>query len=119
MTIKQYKMIGRKLMKGNNIMNWTYDKKGYWCASRLMPDGVCNFIYCIYPTDDGKGYTANAMNNAYGAERIAVKSKDRKTFKPSVFSDLHKLMRDIENGRQLWMYTGYCNCIGKVTREEY
>ena len=101
-------------------MKWDYDKRGnYWCASRLMPDGVCNFIYCIVPTEDGKGYTADAMNNAYGAERIAVKSKNRKTFKPSVFSDLHKLMSDIEKGRQLWMYTGFCNCVGKVTREEY
>ena len=100
-------------------MKWEYCESGnYWCASRLMPDGVCNYIYCIYP-EMGGGYTADAMNNAYGAERVAVKSKRKKSMKPSVFYDLSKLMRGIEDGKQLWLYTGYCNCIGKVTKEEY
>lgn len=100
-------------------LTWDYDKKGYWCASRLMPDGVCNYIYCIVPTEDGSGYTADAMNNAYGAERVAVSRKDKKKMQPSVFKNLKQLMRRIENGTQLWMYTGYCNCIGKITTEEY
>jgi hypothetical protein len=99
-------------------ISWSYDKRGnYWCGHRLMPDGVCNFIYCIYP--EGEGYTADAMNNAYGAERIAVSRKDHKSNRPSVFKDLHKLMKAIENNTIYWKYTGFCNCIGEVTREEY
>ena len=98
-------------------LKWDYDHKGYWCASRDFGDGCCNFIYCIVPTDGG--YIADACNNAYGAERIAVSSYAHKTNKPSVFKDLDKLMADIESGKQLWKYTGFCNCVGKITREEY
>lgn len=99
-------------------INWSYDKRGnYWCGSRLMPDGVCNFIYTIFPVENG--YTVEAMNNAYGAERIAVIKKDHKSSSPSVFKDLHKLMRAIEKRTIYWKYTGFCSCIGKVTKEEY
>ena len=100
-------------------INWSYCESGnYWCGSRLMPDGVCNFIYTIIPMMSG-GYTAEAMNNAYGAERIAVSRKDHKSNKPSVFKDLNKLMRAIENKTVYWKYTGFCNCVSKVTKEEY
>ena len=99
-------------------INWSYDRRGnYWCGSRLMPDGVCNFIYTIFPVDNG--YTAEAMNNAYGAERIAVIEKDHKSSSPSVFKDLNKLMTAIEKRTIYWKYTGFCNCIGKITKEEY
>lgn len=100
-------------------MEWVYNESGnYWCASRPMQDGVCNFIYTISPMIGG-GYIAEAMNNAYGAERVAVKSKRKSSIKPSVFHDLNKLMNDIEEGKILWLYTGFCNCVGKVTKEEY
>lgn len=98
-------------------MEWTYDERGnYWCASRDYGDGRCSFIYTIVPMMGG-GYVAEACNNAYGAERVAVKSK--RCVKRSVFHDLAKLMKNIENGNTLWLYTGYCNCIGRITKEEY
>ena len=99
-------------------INWSYCESGnYWCGSRLMPDGVCNFIYTIFPVDGG--FTAEAMNNAYGAERIAVTRRDHESTKPSVFKDVNKLMNAIENNSVYWKYTAFCNCIGKVTKEEY
>lgn len=98
-------------------MQWDYDKRGnYWCASRKMPDGICQFVYTIYPDDRG-GYVAYANNTAYGAERVAVKNYT--CTKASVFKDLEKLMADIENGNTLWLYTGFCNCVGTITKEEY
>jgi len=98
-------------------MKWVYSESGnYWCASRKMPDGVCNFIYTIHPMMGG-GYVAYACNNAYGAERVAV--RNRYCTKESVFSNLEKLMKDIENGNTFWLYVGYCNCVGMVTKEEY
>lgn len=97
-------------------MKWDYYKRGnYWCASRDYGDGCCSFIYRIYPTKNG--YTADACNNAYGAERVAV--RNRNCTKESVFKNLKKLMEDIENGKIFWLYTGLCNCVGKITKEEY
>lgn len=95
-------------------MEWTYSN-GYWCASRLMPDGVCQFIYSIFPVDGG--YTADACNTAYGAERVAV--EDIYCTEESVFENLEELMKDIENGNIYWLYTGFCNCVCEVTKEEY
>jgi hypothetical protein len=104
-------------------MEWKKSKlssgKYYWCASRPYHDGVCNFIYTIYESENGDGYYARACNNAFGASRIAVKSKNRKTEKPSVFKNLNNLMSAIEKGEILWMYISHCNCIGKITKEEY
>lgn len=97
-------------------MKWDYDKRGkYWCAARDYGDGCCSFIYIIFQIKNG--YIAEASNNAYGAERVAVRNSNSK--KQSVFKSLEKLMNDIENGKTYWLYTGYCNCVGKVTKEEY
>ena len=98
-------------------MKWEYSKNtgGYWCASRKMPDGVFDFIYCISKVENG--YIAEASNNAYGACRVAV--KNNRCVKESVFHNLEKLMEDIKNGNILWLYTSHCNCVGKVTKEEY
>lgn len=97
-------------------MKWDYDKRGnYWCASRPYHDGVCDFIYTIFPVENG--YIAEACNNAYGAERVAVRNVNSK--KQCVFKSLKKLMKDIEDENIFWLYTGYCNCVGKVTKEEY
>lgn len=97
-------------------MEWEYSERGnYWCADRDYGDGCCSFIYTIFPVKNG--YIAEASNNAYGAERVAVKNKNCK--KESVFKDLEKLKKDIEDRKILWLYTGYCGCVGKVTREEY
>ena len=115
--LQEYQTETRTVSVNNNGMEWTYSKRSmYWCASRKMPDGVCQFVYTIHPDDRG-GYVAYAMNNAYGAERVAVKSYS--CTKQSVFEDLEKLMADIANGNTLWLYTGFCNCVGKVTKEEY
>ena len=115
--LKEYQTETRTVSVSNNGMEWTYIKRSkYWCASRKMPDGVCQFVYTIHPDDRG-GYIAYAMNTAYGAERVAVKSYN--CTKQSVFEDLEKLMADIANGNTLWLYTGFCNCVGKVTKEEY
>lgn len=95
---------------------WGYCKSGnYWCASRDYGDGCCSFIYTIFPVKNG--YVAEACNNAFGAERVAVRNK--KCTKESVFTNLEKLMKDIENGKIFWLYTGFCNCVGKVTKKEY
>ena len=97
-------------------MKWEYCENGnYWIASRPMQDGVCDFIYTIFPMLGG-GYVAEASNNAYGACRVAVKNKN--CVKESVFNDLVELMKDIENGNTLWLYTSHCNCIGEITKEE-
>lgn len=97
-------------------MEWDYSNSGnYWCADRDYGDGCCSFIYTIFPVKNG--YVAEACNNAFGAERVAVRNKNCK--KESVFKSREKLMKDIEEGKTLWLYTGYCSCIGKVTREEY
>lgn len=97
-------------------MKWDYDRRGnYWCASRDYGDGCCNFIYAIFKTQEG--YTAEACNNAFGAERVAV--KDQTCTKESVFKDRKKLMKAIEDHEVLWLYTGFCNCVGKITTEEY
>lgn len=98
-------------------MEWIYSESGnYWCASRPMFEG-CNldFIYTIFPMMGG-GYTVEACNNAYGACRVAVRHKN--CVKASVFHDLAKLMKDIENGNTFWLYTSHCNCIGEITKEE-
>lgn len=98
-------------------MEWKYNKSGnYWCASKPMQDGVCDFIYTIYPMMGG-GYIAEANNNAYGACRVAV--RNRYCTKQSVFSDLEKLMEDIESGNTYWLYQSHCNCVGTITKEEY
>ena len=95
-------------------ISWDYDKRGnYWCGDR--GDGCCSFIYTIFPVEDG--YIAEACNNAFGAERVAVRNVNSK--KQSVFKNREKLMKDIEDGKIFWLYTGYCNCVGKVTKEEY
>lgn len=97
-------------------MEWDYDKRGnYWSASRDYGDGCCSFIYTIFPVENG--YIADACNNVYGAERVAVKNENSK--KQSVFKNLEKLMKDIEDGKTLWLYTGFCNCVGRITKEEY
>ena len=98
-------------------MNWEYDQSANcWCASRLMPDGVCNFCYIIFPMMGG-GYVAEACNNAYGARRVAVENPS--CTEQSRFYDLTNLMQMIENRDIYWLYTSHCNCIGKVTKEEY
>lgn len=97
-------------------MKWDYNKRGkYWCADRDYGDGHCSFIYTIFPVKGG--YVAEACNNAFGAERVAVKNENCTT--ESVFKNRKKLMADIENGNTFWLYTGFCNCVGKVTKEEY
>lgn len=98
-------------------MEWEYSKDGYWFASRPM-DEMFDFIYCIYGNEE-KGYTAEANNNAYGAERVAVRNKNCKN--PSKFKSLNNLKKRIENGTQLWLYTGYCsdNILNEVTTKEY
>lgn len=97
-------------------MKWEYSESGNcWIASRPMQDGVCNFIYTIFPMMGG-GYVAEARNTGYGACRVAVKNEN--CIKESVFNDFTKLMTDIENGNILWLYTSHCNCIGKITKEE-
>lgn len=97
-------------------ISWDYDKRGnYWCGDRNYGDGCCSFIYTIFPVEDG--YIAEACNNAFGAERVAVRNVNSK--KQSVFKNREKLMKDIEDGKIFWLYTGYCNCVGKVTKEEY
>ena len=104
--------------KNKDKIRWDYDKRGnYWCGDRDYGDGCCSFIYYVYPEKDG--YIVEACNNAYGAERVAVKSKRKLSAKPSVFHDLEKLMKDIEERKILWLYTGFCNCVGEVTKEEY
>ena len=98
-------------------MEWEYSEScNCWCASRLMPDGVCNFIYIIHPMMGG-GYTAEASNNGYGACRVAV--EDSSCTEPSIFYDLNDLMQRIEDRTIYWLYTSHCNCAGKVTTEEY
>lgn len=105
-----------------------------WIASRLMPDGVFNFIYTIIEVNQGK-YIATACNNAYGANRIAVKSQSSKKVSDfgehdgdfefcvnldgDIFTNLKQLKESIEDGTCLWLYTWYCNCEGEVTTEEY
>ena len=98
-------------------MEWKYSERGnYWCASRPMEDGSnCDFIYCIFPLSDGT-FFAEAENNGYGAYRVAVKNKN--CIRASSFNDLGKLKKDIENRNILWLYTGGCNCIGEITKEE-
>lgn len=97
-------------------MEWDYSKRGnYWCVARDYGDGCCSFIYTIFKTKDG--YTAEACNNAFGAERVAVRNKN--CTKASVFKDRKKLMKAIEEGKAFWLYTGFCNCVGKITKEEY
>lgn len=109
-------MIEDRTVKQVGQLEWVYDKRGnYWCASKDYGDGCCSFIYCIHQVCGG--YIADACNNAYGAERVAV--KNMRCIKESVFKDLEKLMKDIANGDILWLYTGFCNCIGKITTEEY
>lgn len=99
-------------------MIWEYDKNGYWISDKPYGDGVSDFIYTIYGNETD-GYTAEACNNAYGAERVAVKNKNCKN--PSKFKSLSNLKKRIENGTQLWLYTGYCsdNILGEVTTKEY
>lgn len=89
-------------------------------GSRKMPDGVCNFIYEIYKNDDGT-YSASASNTAYGAVRVAVKSKNCKNAQGSKYKEnqLETLMKNIENGKCLWLYVSHCNKVGEVTRLEY
>lgn len=104
-------------MKDNNSkIRWSYDERGkYWCGDRDYGDGCCSFIYTIFQVEGG--YVAEACNNAYGAERVAVWNE--RCTEQSVFKNLEKLMKGIEQGIVFWLYTGYCNCVGKVTREEY
>lgn len=98
-------------------MTWEHSKDGYWIASRPYDKiGICDFIYTIYGNEKD-GYTAEACNNAYGAERVAVENKW--CDKESVFYSLDELKERIENGTQLWLYTGYCNCVGEITTKEY
>ena len=89
-------------------------------GSRLMPDGVCNFIYEIYKDDDGN-YRAEASNNAYGAIRVAVKSRNCKNVHGSKYkeNEVKDLMKNIENSKCLWLYVSHCNVVGKVTTMEY
>lgn len=89
-------------------------KDNYYIASRDFGDGCHDFIYHIFPVEGG--YVAEACNNAYGAERVAV--EDEYCEKQSVFKNLRKLMQDIENRNAYWLYTGFCNCVGEVTKEE-
>ena len=97
-------------------IRWDYDKRGkYWCGDRDYGDGVSSFIYIVRPVKNG--YVAEATNNAFGAERVAV--RNRYCANKSVFKNREKLMRDIENGKTYWLYTGFCNCVGKITKEEY
>ena len=45
--------------------------------------------------------------------------RNRNCTKESVFKDRKKLMKAIEEGKAFWLYTGFCNCVGKITKEEY
>lgn len=98
-------------------MKWEYSESGnYWIASRPMEEGSnCDFIYTIYPVMGG-GYVAEAINNGYGAYRVAVRNKYCET--QSVFDDLEILMRAIENKIVWWLYISHCNCVGEVAMEE-
>lgn len=99
-------------------LRWEYSKRGkYWIASRPMENGSpCDFIYFIYDLGNGE-YMAEAENNGYGARRVAVKREN--CIRASGFRDIEKLKKDIEDRNILWLYTGACNCIGKVTKDEY
>lgn len=118
-------------MKINRLIHYmrpskTYEKIDWepyyegFIGSRLMPDGVCNFIYHIYKDDDGN-FRADATNNAYGAKRVAVKSRNCKNIYGSKYkeSEVKNLMNNIENGKCLWLYISHCNVVGKVTTMEY
>ena len=106
-----------KCEKIKNLLKWEYSESANcWTASRLMPDGVCNFVYKIFPMMGG-GYIAEASNNAYGACRVAVENASCTEY--SIFDDINDLMTRIENRSIYWLYTSHCNCIGKVTKEEY
>lgn len=100
-------------------IDWESYYEGF-IGSRLMPDGICNFIYHIYKNEDGT-YSVTADNNAYGAERVAVKSRNCKNKYGSKYkeSELKALMKDIENGKCLWLYVSHCSIVGKVTTKEY
>ena len=99
-------------------LRWEYSESGkYWVASRPMGNGsVCDFIYIIYDLGNGE-YMAEAENNGYGARRVAVEREN--SIRAHGFRDLEKLKKDIEERNILWLYIGACNCIGKVTKEEY
>lgn len=97
-------------------MNWKYSN-GHWCATRPYHDGICDFIYAIFGNEKD-GYTAEATNNAFGAHRVAVRS--RRCRKESIFNSLEELKEKIENGTQLWLYTGvHDRCFGEITTKEY
>ena len=98
-------------------MEWEYIKNNNcWMASRPYGDNCSEFVYTIYGNNT-IGYTAEAYNTAYGADRVAVENIWCE--KESLFYSLDELKERIENGTQLWLYTGYCNCIGEVTTKEY
>lgn len=100
-------------------MKWEYSKKGFWIASRPMDEENPNGSDFIYIIEGNKkiGYKAEAHNNGYGAYRVAVKNKN--CCKASIFHNLKELKKNIENKEQFWLYAGACNCIGKITKEEY
>lgn len=122
-------------------LNWEYsettdlygNKWRTYCASRPAEDDGEN-VYSISGRENGPFY-ARAFNNAYGGELVAVKSERTPIIKevqrrhkngersvlvpgsPYTEKQLPKLLKDIENQKQLWLYTGFCNCVGKVTTE--
>lgn len=93
-------------------LNWEKTNEGCWIATKPYYDGVSKFVYHIYG-NDSDGYTAEAMNTAFGCMRVAV--KDRNCKWESKFKSFEKLKRSIEDGTQLWYY----NKFDEVTDEEY
>lgn len=99
------------------------DENEGWITSRLMNDGCCNIIYEVIGNKKD-GYYGFASNNAYGFERVAVVRKGIKARNfgylfngyGSKYKNPYKLMSRIERGTQLWLCTGYCNCIGEYTK---
>ena len=104
-------------MEGNGRKIRWEKHSNYWFGYRDYGDGYSFYLYYIFPVENG--YIVEACNNTYGADRVAVKNK--RCVKASVFKDLEKLMRDIENGNTLWLYTGHCSIVvkGMITKEEY
>ena len=89
-------------------------KEEGFVASRLMEDGVCDYIYDIYGNEKD-GYWATRCNNGWGEECVAVANTRCK--RESRFKNLEKLKKAIENKRVLWLYVSHCNCVGRISRE--
>lgn len=97
-------------------MKWDYSKRSnYQRTTRDYRGGYCNFIYAIFKTK--VRYTAEARVSTFRAKSVAVRNK--KCTKESIFKDHKKLIKAIVESKVFCLYIGFCNCVGKITREEY